>query len=104
MSRSEWEYIESDDTQELLGVESDDEHEHIITFNLNSTSDQGIPAAKQATTSNFRTNSVHHPHEFAIAASTIYTPGDGEARRLRIVTRPSQATVGKPHAKTDRWL
>jgi hypothetical protein len=97
MSRSDW------DSASNYTHESDDDDEHIITFNLNTH--QRIAPEKQSTTTNLGTTSAVHQHEYSIAASTVHTPGDGEARRLRFITRSPQAIVEQKHAaKTGRWL
>jgi hypothetical protein len=99
MSRSEWESVYSD------AHESDNDNPHVITINLNSAKlNQALLSTGQATASNFQATLVHGLKELAIAASSYYTPGDGEAQRLRIITRSASATDDKLHAHTDRWL
>jgi hypothetical protein len=78
---------------------------HFISINLSSTkSDQGILAARKATTNGFQAVLSHRQDELRIAACTIYTPSDG-GRRFRMITQPSHPSIDATNtSKTDRWL
>lgn len=81
-----------------------DAEDHIITINLNSAkANQPISAAKRATTTNFQDAATYRQNELSIAASMIYTDGDG-AQRFRLVTRPPGPSTGRHTVKDDHWL
>ena len=81
-----------------------DAEDHIITINLNSAkANQPVPAAKRVTTTNFQDAATYRQNELSIAASMIYTDGDG-AHRFRIITRPSGPSTGRDTVKDDHWL
>jgi hypothetical protein len=88
----------------IADYESDDDDEHIIKIKLNSTSsERGILSAKKAVTFGLQSAQTYHVTDFAIAASMVCTPGEGDAHGLRIITRQSPYPSDTQTEKAERW-
>ena len=91
-------------SQDADGSSYSADDERIIKIPLNNDRlDQSVLAAKRATTQ-FQGASKYDQDKFAVAASMVYTPADGEAQRLRIVTRSKRDTSGTNDARSEHWL
>jgi hypothetical protein len=84
--------------------DDDDNDERIIKIRLDTTSSEGgILSTTKAITFGLKSSPTYHLTDFAITASMICTPGDGDAHGLRIITRPTPYPSEKQTEKTELW-